>query len=378
MLLTIQTKVVTDIYAGERLLKTMEAFNKACNHISEFAWDNKIFGKIRLQQNLYYNIREKFNLSAQMAVRAVAKVSESYKIERNHKHTFKEHGAVVYDQRILSFKALDEISILTLDGRITCPVLIGGYRPLEKRYIRGQADLCYRNGEFFLYVVVDVPEQELNESPTGIIGVDMGIVNIATTSEGKNYSGDQAKQTRKKYAKLKASLQSVGTWNAKKHLKKLAKKERRFKKDLNHTIAKDIVSTAKDTNQAIAIEDLGGIRMRGKTAGKAHRDSLDRWAFYELRSFIEYKAKLEGVPVYAVDPKYTSQMCSICGHTSKSNRKTQSDFACTNCGHTMNADLNAAINIQYRAAVNQPMALRPELSFREVGSASQLALAVGR
>ncbi|MDD4281329.1 MAG: transposase [Candidatus Methanofastidiosa archaeon] len=120
-----------------------------------------------------------------------------------------------------------------------------------------------------------------------------------------------------------------------------------------------------------------GIRKRGNPAGKAHRDSLDRWAFHELRSFIEYKAKLAGVPVYAVDPHHTSQMCPLCGHTSKSNRKTQSDFACTNCGHTMNADLNAAINIQYRAAVNQPIALRPELSFREVGSASQPALAVG-
>lgn len=143
MLLTIQAKVVTDIYAGERLLKTMEAFNKACNHISEFAWNEKIFGKIRLQQNLYYKVREQFNLSAQMTVRAIAKVSESYRIERNHKHTFKEHGAIVYDQRILSFKALDKISILTLDGRSTCPALIGNYRPLEKRYIRGQADLCY-------------------------------------------------------------------------------------------------------------------------------------------------------------------------------------------------------------------------------------------
>lgn len=377
MLLTIQAKVVTDIYAGERLLKTMEEFNKACNHISEFAWNEKIFGKIRLQQNLYYKVREQFNLSAQMTVRAIAKVSESYRIERNHKHTFKEHGAIVYDQRILSFKALDKISLLTLDGRSTCPVLIGGYRPLEKRYIRGQADLCYRNGEFFLYVVVDVPEQECNAFPTGIIGVDMGIVNIATTSEGKVYSGDQATRTRKKYAKLKASLQSVGTWNAKKHLKNVAKKERRFKKNLNHTIAKDIVSTAKDTTQAIAIEDLDGIRQRGNPAGKAHRDSLDRWAFHELRSFIEYKAKIAGVPVYAVDPHHTSQMCPICGHTSKANRRTQADFACTRCGHTMNADLNAAINIQYRAAVNQPIALRPELSFREVGSASQPALAVG-
>ena len=377
MLLTIQAKVVTDIYAGERLLKTMEIFNKACNDISDVAWETKTFSKIKLHHLVYYDMREKYSLSSQMAVRAIGKVFESYRTERSHKHTFKEHGAVVYDQRILSFKALDKISILTLDGRITCPVLIGGYRPLEKRYIRGQADLCYRNGEFFLYVVVDVPEQECNASPTGIIGVDMGIVNIATTSEGKNYSGDQATRTRKKYAKLKASLQSVGTWNAKKHLKNIARKERRFKKNLNHTIAKDIVSTAKDTNQAIAIEDLDGIRQRGKTAGKAQRDSLDRWAFYELRSFIEYKAKLAGVPVYAVDPHHTSQMCPLCGHTSKANRRTQADFACTRCGHTMNADLNAAINIQYRAAVNQPMALRPELSFREDGSASQPALAVG-
>ena len=94
------------------------------------------------------------------------------------------------------------------------------------------------------------------------------------------------------------------------------------------------------------------------TVGKAVRESLGKWAFYELASFLQYKAKLAGVPVFFVDPAYTSQRCSVCGYTNKENRKTQAEFVCLACGHSENADVNAAKNIAFRAAVNQPIALR--------------------
>lgn len=55
-----------------------------------------------------------------------------------------------------------------------------------------------------------------------------------------------------------------------------------------------------------------------------------------------------------VDPKYTSQMCSVCGYVSRSNRPDQSTFSCVSCGHSANADTNAAVNIAARAAINQP------------------------
>jgi IS605 OrfB family transposase len=352
MLLTVKAKLIATDEQSNSLLKTMEKFNEACNYISDFAYQNKIFGKLAIQKHLYYEIREKFNLSAQMTVRAVGKVTESYKVDKKTNHIFEPHGAIVYDERILSYKSADSISILTLDGRVETKIQYGEYRKLELNRIRGQADLIYKNDIFYLMIVVDIPESELI-NPKDTLGIDLGIVNLATTSDGKVYSGEKCTKVRQKYTKIKAVLQSVGTYAAKKHLKKISGRERRFKKDTNHCISKEIVQTAKDTNRAIALEDLSGIRER-VTVSRAVRESIGKWAFFELRSFIEYKAKLVGVPVIPIDPRNTSRVCSVCGYTDKKNRKNQASFICLECGHTENADFNASKNIAFRAVVNLP------------------------
>lgn len=360
MLLTLKMKLITTDDQYRLLVQTMERFNEACNFISDFAWKNKTFGKIGIQKVLYREIRDKFRLSAQMAVRAVGKVSESYKIDKKCKHLFDLHGAMVYDQRILTFKTLDTCSILTLQGRETVKLVYGNYQPLELKRIRGQADLVLVKGQFYLMTVVDLPE-EPSYDPKQILGVDLGIVNLATTSNGETFSGKKCTEVRKKYAAIKAKLQSVCTWNAKKHLKKISGRERRFKRNENHCISKAIVSEAKDTQSGIALEDLKGIRDR-VTVGKSVRDSIGKWAFYELASFIQYKAQRLGVPVIFVDPQNTSRQCSVCGYIDKDNRKTQSGFFCLKCGHIENADVNAARNISQRAAVNRPIALQPDPS----------------
>jgi IS605 OrfB family transposase len=358
VLLTVKSKLITTEEQNRSLLKTMERFNEACNFISIFAYKKRTFGKVGIQKELYYEIREKFGLSAQMTVRAVGKVAESYKVDKSFIHEFDPHGAIVFDQRILSYKAADTISILTLDGRIEVKIQYGGYRKLELNRVRGQADLIYKNETFYLMIVVDLPESD-PIIPDDILEVDFGIANLATTSDNKIFSGKKCTEIRKKFAKIKAILQSIGTYSAKRHLKKISGKERRFKKDTNHCISKEIVQTAKDTNRAIALEDLSGIRSRN-TVSKAVRESIGKWAFLELRNYIEYKAKLLGVPVIPIDPKNTSRKCSICGHIAKENRKNQAMFVCLNCGYSENADYNAAKNI--KAAVNLPIVLCSGLS----------------
>ena len=358
MLLTLKMKLITTDEQYQKLLQTMERFNEACNFISDFAWQNKIFGKVLIQKHLYREIRKKFSLSAQMAVRAVGKVSESYQTDRKCKHGFDPHGAMVYDQRILSFKSLETCSILTLEGRETVNIAYGGYQTLDLNRIRGQADLILVKGQFYLMVIVDLPEDPKFE-PREILGVDLGIVNIATTSDGQQFSGKQCTEARKKYSTIKSKLQSVQTWNAKKHLKRISGRERRFKRDVNHCISKQIVAQAKDTLSGIALENLTGIRER-VTGYKSLRASIGKWAFYEIALFIQYKAQMLGVPIFFVDPRNTSKQCSKCGFIDTDNRKTQSEFFCLKCGHKENADVNAAKNIAQRAVVNQPIALCPE------------------
>jgi IS605 OrfB family transposase len=138
-------------------------------------------------------------------------------------------------------------------------------------------------------------------------------------------------------------------------LKKRRRKEHRFATDVNHQISRRIVERAKGTGRGIAMEDLTGIRERA-TVGKSQRRSHHSWAFNQLRQFVTYKALLAGVKLVLVDPRYTSQGCSRCGHVSKKNRPTRDDFKCIQCGFPAPADYNAALNIRSRAAVNQPYA----------------------
>lgn len=334
------------------LLKTMEHFNKACNYISKLAFENHTSSSVKLHHLAYYQIRSEFGLSAQMTVRCVGKVADSYKTDKKHLHEFKPHSAMVYDSRILAFKGMDKVSILTLDGRIIVPIRIGEYQKARMNTVVKETDLILRNKVFYLAVVVDAPEQTPDD-PVGSLGVDLGVINLAVDSDGQFYSGKGIDKTREEIDTLKSALQSKGTKSAKRHLKKLSGKEARFRKDVNHVISKQLVSKAKDTHRCIALEELKNI---GKTTvRKAQRRRHKSWAFNQLRFFIEYKARIAGVLVKLVDPRYTSQTCPVCGFVSKHNRKSQSEFVCQQCGFASNADIVGATNISYRASVNKPI-----------------------
>ena len=335
------------------LLKTMERFNEACNYISKLAYDNHTSSQVALQHLAYRYIREQYGLSAQMAVRCVGKVVEQYRKDKNTEHTFRPHSAMVYDSRILSWKGLDKVSILSLDGRLLIPVRIGEYQRVRLNRIVKQCDLLLRNKTFYLAVTVDAPEQAPDD-PTGVIGVDLGIVNLAVDSDGVFYSGVSIDKIRIKTDALNASLQSKGTKSAKRHLRKLSGRVSRFRRSVNHIISKRLVSKAKDTHRYIALENLRGISEQ-VTVRKAQRQRHKSWAFSQLRSFIEYKAKIAGVIVNLVDPRNTSRTCPECGYVSKHNRKSQSSFVCQQCGLASNADVVGARNIARKATVNWPI-----------------------
>ena len=144
--------------------------------------------------------------------------------------------------------------------------------------------------------------------------------------------------------KLRARLQAQPTRSAKRRLKKLAGRESRFARPVNHCISKQMVATAKGTGRGIRMEDLNGIRTRAKVR-HGQRAVLHSWAFWQLRQMIAYKAALAGVLVEFVDPRNTSRTCSQCGHCEKGNRRNQSEFRCRSCGHEAHADINAAENI---------------------------------
>jgi len=349
---TLMIKLAPTTEQHKALLETMEHFNEACNYASEQAFNTGTFGQFYLHKVIYRLLRKQFQLSAQMAIRAVAKVTESYKVDRKTLHLFKPHSAMVYDQRILAWKGLGRVSILTLSGRQIIPIRIGGYQESRlDRKVR-QSDLILRDGTFYLAAVVDAPEPAPDD-PTGTLGVDLGVINLAVDSDGEAYSGEAVEKVRGKIDTLKAGLQRADTTSAKRHLKKLSGRESRFRRSVNHVISKRLVSKAKDTHRQIALEDLKGIGE--STVRHAQRRRHKSWAFFQLRSFIQYKATIAGVLVALVDPRNTSRTCPQCGFVSKSNRKSQSQFLCQQCGFASNADLVGATNISRKASVNVPI-----------------------
>ena len=337
----------------DALLNTLETANAACNDISQQAWDSKVFGQFSLHKIVYHDIRERYPLSAQMTVRAIAKAADAYKLDKKIQHTFQPRGAFPYDNRILSFKTGEQtVSIWTLEGRQRMPYQCGERQRELLEADRGEADLCYINGEFYLFVACEVETPEPRDVD-GFLGVDLGIVNLAADSDGEAYSGVAIEDQRRKYTHRRRNLQRKGTCSAKHKLRQISGKQQRYQTDTNHRISKRIVQTAQDTGRGIALEDLKGIRDR-VTVQRKQRARHANWAFHQLRQFIEYKAKLVGVPVVAVDPRYTSQTCAVCGCVDKRNRPNQSTFSCVSCGHSASADSNAAVNIAARAAVNRP------------------------
>ena len=352
MLQTLMIKLDTSKEQQASLLETMHQFNEACNYIANIAFERKTANKMELQKIIYYEVRDKFKLSAQLTIRAIAKVSEAYKRDKTIKPEFKPIGTIVYDQRILSWRKLEAVSILTIGGRQTIPIRIGEYQRVRLDRIRGQADLILRDDIFYLAVVVEVPEASKFDA-VGTLGIDLGIVNLATDNDGESFSGKQIDTVREKNDVLKANLQKTGTKSSKRHLKKLSGRESRFHRDVNHIISRKIVAKAKDTKQAIALEDLKGIR-KSVTVRRTQRSRIHSWAFYQLRSFIEYKAILVGVPVVLVNPRGTSHICPVCNHNERGNRPNRDNFKCVQCGFSGNADHIAAINIAARAVeVNQ-------------------------
>jgi IS605 OrfB family transposase len=290
----------------------------------------------------YLSIRETYKLSAQLAIRVIAKVGDAYKLDTTTLRTFRRHGSIAYDDRILSWALPGrKVSIWTLDGRLSIPFQTGERQLAFLAYQQGESDLVYRKGEWYLFATCDIPEpteQEVDD----VLGVDLGIVNLATDSDGKRSNGKHVERNRQWYDGRKRALQSVGTKSAKRRLRHLSGRQRRYQKDVNHGISKCLVAKAEHTKRAIGLEELTHIRKRARVTGPMQRARHSNWAFAQLRAFIAYKAKMAGVRVVVIDPAYTSQECHSCGHTAP-------------------AGYNAALNIRERAAVIQPMVSNPTL-----------------
>jgi len=282
-------------------------------------------------------------------------VANSYKADRTERHVFRATGAVSLHKGVYKLVGVSSVKITTTQGRLTFSLAHGGkQREMLAAGKIGEALLICRDNEFYLAISVTLPD--VPTKPTsGVLGVDLGISQVATDSDGESVAGEPIKAVRRKTRRLRALLQRKSTKSAKRHLCKIRRKQSRFMQNANHVISKQIVIKAVDSLKALALEDLKGIRDRDNGFGKEMRWLLGGWSFYDLRQKIAYKAQDAGIPVVFVDPRNTSRTCSKCGHCDKANRKSQSRFECNLCGSFMNADHNAARNIAVRGQLSKTL-----------------------
>jgi IS605 OrfB family transposase len=272
--------------------------------------------------------------------------------------TFDSDSSIRYDARTYRLLSMDRVSLNTLTGRVIGQLVLGEF---QRRYLYdtswkiGGAELIRRDDVWYLCITQSKAAPERDE-PIGYLGVDLGIVNLAADSEGETYSGQQVQTVRKRQYNHRRRLQLANTRRSRWRLLQSARREHRFQKDVNHRISKALVTKARTERKALALEDLSEIRER-VTVRRSQRRARHSWAFRQLRTFIDYKARQAGVRLVLVDPRDTSRICAVCGFCDKRNRPDQAHFHCRNplCGHTAPADTNAAVNIACVAAVNQPI-----------------------
>ena len=398
-----------------QLRATQLAYRDALNFVSRYAYAHgKMSNRVALQDGTYDEIRARFHLPSQMACSVPRQVGATYKglwtkVKKNAEarssgRTKKRYRGldqapsyisptVTYQyKKDYSFKSLQQVSVLTLEGRLIVPYT--GYSQhvalIGKGAQIGAAKLWYDTckQQFYLLVSLEIEIPDPDPSTqTAIAGVDVGVRYLAVTSTTRGdrsfYSGKKVVHQANHYARLRKRLQKKGTRSATRRLIAMSGRERRLKANANHVVSKRIVT--QHPNSLIGLEYLTDIRDRtkrrkGKSASKKQRKANavhSKWSFAELQSMIASKALMHGSMAIKVDAHYTSKACPMCGHTCDENRPNHGlMFVCQRCQYTLHADLVGSRNITMRTLLMRQdwmstgeLSDRPDVSDKEAKAA---------
>jgi len=351
----VERTITVKLEPSEAIRQTVRIFNETTNFFLRLGFHNRTHSKRKLQALGYYETRDRWPaLQSSLVQGARDCAADMLKRERCRRLPIKKTDTSTrFNQR--TFKAfLDSgsLSLTTVEGRIKVPLHIPEY---FRKYAGGLVNALRIRGvdhDLMADLVVELPDVPIKAvTDPRVVGIDRGINNIAVTSDAKFFNSRHLRNVRGRYAYLRGELQSAGTRSAKRHLKCLSGRERRFQADINHSIAKEIVGADFDV---LVLEDLS-IR-KDKRLGKEFNRKLGRWAFAQFEAFLRYKSEECGKQVVSVPPEYTSQMCSRCGDLGI---REGHSFRCPVCGSSLNAELNAARNI---ASLGNALVGRPTVN----------------
>jgi len=352
-----QRTIKIKLQINKALLQTIDLGNEIFKEILKIGYSKKTYNKNKLHALTYKKMRKKYPCFPSALLQTVRDVaSDTLKATKLQKQIkAKKRSSLRMDKRNLRINLKhNSISISSVEGRLK---LSFNKNPQIQKYVDWSpvaATLIFRDNKLYLNVVVEKETPTVNAEKYAVLGIDRGINNILACSNNQLFNSHHLKAVKGRYQYLRKVLQSKGTKSAKRKLKKISRKEKRFVSDVNHRLSKAV---AQSEYKIFALEKLQKMK---QNKGKKFNKKLGNWSFRQFEDFLRYKAEVLGKVVLGVNPKYTSQTCSTCGHCEKTNRKL-SKFKCKKCKFELNADLNAARNIARlgisefgRLYVNQP------------------------
>lgn len=348
---------------GRSLLSdTITEWNRGCQLAVNDAW-GVCHTRSDVQQLAYETVREETELGSQHAVLATHQAAEAIKeaLDADEGKPEFSSPSVVYDTRTMTLFDDDSVSLTTVENRVRCGlVLPDGEGQYPRRYIDGEdwepakTALYYRDGEFYLHLGFrkEKAEVELPEADATVLGVSLGVRNLAVTSTARFFPATELNHRHGEFADVRDALEDVGTRSAERTLRQAGTREERHARNHLHTVANKIVAEAREYRcDVIAFGELEGVLSELPDAEPFHA-----WAFRTLYEFVEYKAAERGVGVVQVNPEYTTQRCTDCGFTHPQNRDLERNhFTCLKCGYEQQDDYNAAKNIGFRCIRRGPL-----------------------
>jgi IS605 OrfB family transposase len=317
-----------------------EIFNQ---HVG-WALANNTYNKNKAHKDLYAALRLDYPTVPSALLQAVrdtameAVKATKFKLLPRKKPT----SALRYDARTITLRGR-QVTLSCIGKRVSCSLHVPEYfREVFENWEFKGATLTYtkHKKQFWLRLTFekqDPPKQDAGD----VIGIDRGLYHLAVTSNKQFFSSNKIRATQRRYLHNRKKLQQKGTRNAKRRLKSMSGRKKRFMKDINHCVSKKIANLPGISTYVL--EDLTGIRNQRRN--KKMNKWMSSWPFYQMEQFLTYKSGALGKEVKYVDARYTSKKCNQCGHINGANRK-KSRFVCKCCGYQEHADLNASYNIR--------------------------------
>lgn len=325
-------------------LPLLEHCSQIFNDHVDWALENKTYNKSKAHTALYEQMKEKHPDVPTAFIQAVRDTAmEAVKATSFKKRPRKKkHSGLRFDKRTMTLRG-EQLSLSSLDKRERVTLKIPDhFRPIFDSWKLKGATLTYsvKTKQFWIRLVYETETPALKTEGT-VLGIDRGIKQLAVTSEGQFFSNNKIRASQRRYLYNRKTAQAKGTPSARSRLKAMSGKEKRFSRDVNHQVTKQLVRL--DSVKTYVLEDLKGIR--NKRRGRKLNKRLGSWPFHQFGVFLAYKAEILGKEVVYVDAHYTSRKCSRCKTIQKNNRK-KSKYHCNLCNFQLHADWNAAINIR--------------------------------